>query len=186
MVYPTNNLFIGNLIKLSAVRASDAEQMALWQEDSDYLRRLDTDFAVPQSYDAIKDEDLKRGNNSNSIQFRLRTIENDCLIGFVALHNIEWNNQSCLLAIGIGNADYRGKGYGKDALWLILRYAFYELNLNRVGLDVISNNIPAIEAYKKVGFSVEGSMRNAVYRDGKYYDRIIMGILRNEWIEIQK
>jgi RimJ/RimL family protein N-acetyltransferase len=186
MVYPTKNLFLGNFIKLSAVRASDAEQIVKWQEDSNYLRRLDTDFAVLQSYESIKDQDLQQGTKSNSIQFRLRTINEDHLIGFVVLHSIEWNNQSCLLAIGIGDSDYRGKGYGKDALQLILRYAFYELNLNRVGLDVISNNIPAIEAYKKVGFTVEGSMRDAVYRDGQYYDRIIMGILRNEWLETQK
>lgn len=186
MVNPTTNLFTGNFIKLAAVRASDAEQMAKWQEDSNYLRSLDTDFAVLPTYDSIKEQDLQQGTKSNSVHFRLRTIENDHLIGFVELHSIEWNNQSCLLAIGIGDSDHRGKGYGKDALWLILRYAFYELNLNRVGLDVISNNISAIEAYKKVGFTVEGSMRDAVYRDGKRYDRIIMGILRNEWIEMQK
>ena len=186
MVYPTKNLFTGSLIKLSAVRANDAEQMARWQEDSNYLRTLDTDYAVLHSCDSIKDQDLKAGTKSNNIQFRLRTIENDQLIGFVALHSIEWNNQSCLLAIGIGDSDFRGKGYGKDALQLILRYAFYELNLNRVGLDVISNNKPAIVAYKKVGFKLEGSMRDAVYRDGQHYDRIIMGILRSEWIEMQK
>jgi len=58
--------------------------------------------------------------------------------------------------------------------------------LNRVGLDVISYNLQAIKAYEKVGFKVEGSMRSAVLRDGKKYDRVIMGILRDEWLEMQK
>ena len=93
----------------------------------------------------------------------------------------EWNNQCGLLAIGIGEEKFRSKGYGTDALRLILRYAFFELNLNRVGLDVISYNKRAVRAYEKVGFKVEGTMRESVLRDGHKYDRIIMSILRNEY-----
>jgi RimJ/RimL family protein N-acetyltransferase len=179
------DLFQGKLVKLSVSRDTDAEEMAVWQEDSDYLRKVDTDIAYPKSPLLIKEQDLSRGLRTNSFEFRLRTIENDCLIGFVALHSIEWNNQSSLLAIGIGDTNYRRKGFGSEALRLILRYAFHELNLNRIGLDVISYNTPAIEAYKKVGFKVEGQMRNAVLRDGKPFDRMIMGILHDEWEDMQ-
>lgn len=178
-----NDLFKGKLIRLIAVRNSDAEEMASWQEHSDYLRKVDTDFALPKSIEALRERDQSKG--AGNIEFRLRTLEEDKLIGFVALHGMEWNNQACLLAIGIGNPEYRGKGYGTEALNLILRYAFYELNLNRVGLDVISYNLPAIKAYEKAGFKVEGQMRSAVLRDGKQYDRVIMGILREEWMEKQ-
>ncbi|MBC6972792.1 GNAT family N-acetyltransferase [Bacillus sp. Xin] len=177
-----NNLFLGENIKLAAIRAEDIEQMALWQEDSEYLRNVDTDAAVPQSLHEIKDHELLKGRKSNGVSFMLRTIQEDILIGFVALHSIEWNNRAGLLAIGIGDKNYRGKGYGAEGLRLILKYAFYELNLHRVGLDVISYNKTAIEVYKKVGFKVEGCMREAVQRDGMSFDRIIMGILRNEWI----
>ncbi|MED1599171.1 MULTISPECIES: GNAT family N-acetyltransferase [Bacillus] len=177
-----NNLFLGENIKLSAIRAEDIEQMAIWQEDSEYLRNVDTDIAILQSLHEIKENELLIGKKSNSVSFMLRTIQDDSLIGFVALHSIEWNNRAGLLAIGIGDKNYRGKGYGTEGLRLILKYAFYELNLHRVGLDVISYNKSAIEVYKKVGFKVEGSMREAVQRDGKSFDRIIMGILRNEWI----
>jgi RimJ/RimL family protein N-acetyltransferase len=97
------------------------------------------------------------------------------------IHSIEWNNRSGLLAIGIGEQENRNKGYGSDALQLILRYAFHELNLNRVGLDVIEYNEKAIHTYEKAGFQHEGRLRAAVYRDGKSYDRILMGILRTEW-----
>ncbi|KFN04579.1 acetyltransferase domain protein [Bacillus clarus] len=181
-----NNLFLGNNIKLSAIRAEDAEGMAIWQEDSEYLRNVDTDIAAPQSLHEIQNDELLKGRKSNSISFMLRTIQDDILIGFVAIHSIEWNNRTGLLAIGIGDAKYRGKGYGAEALHLILKYAFYELNLNRVGLDVISYNEAAIALYKKMGFQMEGCMREAVQRDGKSFDRIIMGILRKEWIKLQK
>ncbi len=79
----------------------------------------------------------------NSVSFMLRTVQDDRLIGFVAIHGIEWNNRMGLLAIGIGDVNDRGKGYGREAIHLILKYAFYELNLH-VGLDVISYNKAAM------------------------------------------
>ncbi|MBG9617569.1 GNAT family N-acetyltransferase [Bacillus cereus] len=181
----TMNLFRNKTIKLLAMRETDAEVMAMWQEDSEYLRNVDTDVAFPQSLNEIASDGLLKGRRSNSVSFMVRTVQEDRLIGFVAIHGIEWNNRTGLLAIGIGDANDRGKGYGKEAIHLILKYAFYELNLHRVGLDVISYNKAAIALYKKIGFQMEGCMIEAVQRDGKCFDRIIMGILRDEWIGLQ-
>lgn len=176
------NLFKGNLVKLTSVRPEDAAIMATWEENSDYLRNLDTDIAYPHSV-AELEEDKERSHNS--AYFRLRTIEDDTLIGFVVIHSIEWNNRVGSLAIGIGDTNYQNKGFGSEALELILRYAFHELNLHRVGLDVIGYNGRAIRAYEKAGFVEEGRLRSAIYRDGNYSDRIIMGILRSEWEQQQ-
>ncbi len=156
----TMNLFQNKTIKLSAIKESDAEVMAMWQGDSEYLRNVDTDIAFPQSLQEIASDGLLKGRRSNSVSFMLRTVQDDRLIGFVAIHGIEWNNRMGLLAIGIGDVNDRGKGYGREAIHLILKYAFYELNLHRVGLDVISYNKAAIELYKKDGFS-----------DGRLYER---------------
>jgi RimJ/RimL family protein N-acetyltransferase len=177
----TSNLFTGKLIKLSTPRNEDTAIMAAWEEDSVYLRNLDTDIAYPRSFAQLEEENKR---SSGSKYFRLRTIEDDELIGFVVIHSIEWNNRSGLLAIGIGEQNNQNKGYGSEALQLILRYAFNELNLNRVGLDVIGYNERAIRAYEKVGFVVEGRVRSAVYRDGVYSDRIYMGILKSEWEKV--
>ncbi|WP_423408134.1 GNAT family N-acetyltransferase [Heyndrickxia sp. MSNUG] len=174
----TTNLFRGQFLKLTAKRDGDAEIIAKWDEDPEYLRNVDTDIARPRPHQSFENE----GNPSpNSFYFRLRTIEEDRLIGFVVIHSIEWNNRAGMLAIGIGDARDRNKGYGSDALKLILRYAFHELNLHRVGLDVIEYNAGAIRAYQKAGFQIEGRMRQAVHRDGKIHDRIMMGILGSEW-----
>lgn len=173
-----NNLICGQLVRLCASHPDDATKMALWSEDAEYLRNVDTDFAMPSPVESFEKPNEK---SSNSMEFRLRTLENDTFIGFVALFGIEWNNQCGKIAIGIGDPNFRNKGYGTDALQLILRYGFCELNLHRIGLDVISYNKRAIHAYEKVGFQVEGTMRESVLRDGQKYDRILMGILRNEY-----
>jgi RimJ/RimL family protein N-acetyltransferase len=175
------DLFRGQLVHLSAPREDDAEAFSRWSHDAGYLRAVDTDFARPITSKEAAERFPGGESDPNTVAFRIRTLEDDRLIGFVAIHSIEWNNRAALLAIGIGERGYRGKGYGTDALRLVLRYAFEELNLLRVGLDVISNNAAALRAYEKVGFVHEGTMRKAVLRDGRHHDRLIMGILCEEW-----
>jgi RimJ/RimL family protein N-acetyltransferase len=175
------NLFRGELIRLVAPAEEDAPVLARWSEDADYLRALDSDYARPVSAHEFATRLAPDQSDPNKVEFHLRTLQEDRLIGFVALHSIEWNNGAAMLAIGIGESAYRGKGYGSDALRLILRYAFNELNLHRVGLDVISNNTRAIRAYEGAGFQHEGTMRDAVLRDGSRHDRVLMSILRHEW-----
>jgi RimJ/RimL family protein N-acetyltransferase len=176
-------LFIGDRVKLTAPREDDVEIMVKWGEDAEYLRNVDTDMALPKTKEDWAEEGSTGSNTS--VYFRLRTIEQDELIGFAVIHSIEWNNRAGVLAIGIGQAQHRTKGYGTDALKLILRYAFHELNLDRVGLEVIDYNKGGIKAYEKVGFQLEGRKRSMVYRDGKRFDVIVMGILREEWQAIQ-
>jgi len=177
---PLANLFCGTHIRLAPFHPEDAEIAAHWTEDGEYQRQMDTDYARP-STPSEQAEMLTSRRSSNSINFALRTLEGDRLIGFVAIHSIEWNNQSGTLSMGIGEPEYRGKGLGGEALLLILNYAFNELNLYRVGLDVISSNERAIRAYRKAGFREEGRLRAAVYRDGQRHDRILMSVLRDEW-----
>ena len=177
---PLANLFRGNRIRLAPFHPKDAEIAAHWTEDGEYQRQMDTDFARP-STPAEQAEMLNSRRSPNSVNFALRTLEDDRLIGFVAIHSIEWNNQCGTLSIGIGEAEDRGKGLGGEAIDLILNYAFNELNLYRVGLDVISTNERAIRAYRKAGFREEGRLRASVFRDGERHDRILMCVLRDEW-----
>jgi RimJ/RimL family protein N-acetyltransferase len=82
----------------------------------------------------------------------------------------------------IGEKDTWGKGYGFEASILILKYAFHELNLNRIFLTVREDNINAIKLYKKVGFKEEGLLRQQVYNNNKYINMIIMSILKDEFL----
>lgn len=177
------DLFRGRLVRLAAPRADEAEAQSRWSEDAAYRRLMDSDWARPETVESYRG---RHGSGSNAAYFSLRTLADDRYIGFVVLHSIEWNNAAGILSMGIGERDYWGKGYGSDALRLILRYGFHELNLHRIGLDVHSTNARAIRAYEKAGFTHEGALREAGYRDGRRYDRLLMGILRPEWEAVQK
>lgn len=176
-----HRLFKGSRIRFTGKRPGDAEIMVKWEEDDFYPRLVDTDFARPNSVQAMAEQDAEESQDLSHVSFRIRTIDEDRLIGFAAIFNIEWNNRCATIALGIGDEKDRGQGYGTEALRLLLHYAFMELNLHRVGLDVIAYNEPAIRSYLRVGFKEEGRMREAVYREGHYYDRIMMGILKSEW-----
>ena len=88
------------------------------------------------------------------------------------------------MGIGIGEREFWGKGYGTDAMDLILRYAFVELNLRRVSLNVFEFNQRALRSYEKAGFQLEGRQRQVMQREGRRSDILYMGILREEWMAI--
>ena len=102
-------------------------------------------------------------------------------IGFCALHDIDHTNGSAELGIGIGEKDEWGKGFGTETLRILIDFAFGELRLHRVFLQVLAHNERAIHVYEQVGFSLEGTRREAVYRHGRYHDMHVMGILSAEW-----
>jgi RimJ/RimL family protein N-acetyltransferase len=99
------------------------------------------------------------------------------------IQSINWQMRNGQLTIGIPNPAERGKGYGGDAVRVLLRYAFWELNLGRAWLHVAAYNSAAIACFQKVGFQLEATLREAVYRDLQYHDMQVMGILYEEWQE---
>jgi RimJ/RimL family protein N-acetyltransferase len=176
------SLFHGKLVRLVApVLPDDAEYFARWNDDTEYLRQMDTDYFRPRNVDDYIEMTRGMRSSANMVMFHIRTLEDDRLIGFIAVHDIEWNNQAGKISVGIGDAEFRGKGYGSDAMRVAINYAFNELNLYRLGLDVNGNNPRAIRSYEKLGFKHEGAARQAIHRDGERHDRLFMGLLRLEW-----
>ena len=107
--------------------------------------------------------------------------EDDKLIGNVGLHKIDGINRRATIGIFIGKKDSRNKGYGTEAIKLILEYGFKYLNLNNIDLDVMEFNPRAIACYKKCGFKEYGRRRKSEFLYGKYYDRVSMDILAEEF-----
>lgn len=180
-----SDLFRGRLVRLAAQQASDWETLAAWFDDSEFQRLSSGWAAKPYSAEELKADDEKRRarEGESRYEFHVRTLCDDRLIGFVGLNDIRWNHGVARLGIGLGDRAYWGKGYGSDTMELILRYAFDELNLYRVGLGSAAYNERAIHVYEKVGFVHEGRKRGALMKDGKRYDGVVMGILREEWDE---
>lgn len=101
----------------------------------------------------------------------------------MSLISIDYKNRNAELIIDIGEPDYWGKGYGQEALQILLQYAFHELNLHRLSLRVFDFNERAIRLYSRMGFKQEGVMKETLFRNGAWHDIIYMGLLRSEYIK---
>ena len=174
-------LFSGELVRLAAIDPeSDAEIVARWSRDSEYWRLISPAPALPRTAQAVR-QNLEEEPSPTGFEFAIRTLAEDRFIGEVGLWVDGWAHEHAWLGIHIGERDYWGKGYGTDAIRLILRYGFTELGLRRVSLSVLATNARAIRAYEKVGFVVEGRTRHTTRYDGRWLDDVFMGILREEW-----
>ena len=103
------------------------------------------------------------------------------MIGTVSLENINHINRCATLGIFIGDKEFRSKGYGTEAIRLILEYGFKYLNLHSIRLDLLSANKRAHKCYLKCGFKDTGTSREEIFLNGKYYDKLHMDILENEF-----
>jgi RimJ/RimL family protein N-acetyltransferase len=180
------NLFQGKLVRLTV---EDPETLAplesRWSADSEYSRLLDWDparrFSVKNTQKWIE----KHFENEANFGFAIRTLDSDQIIGGIGLDGIRWTHRDCFVGIGLGDRTFWGKGYGTDAMRIILRYAFTELNLQRVTLDVFEYNQRGVRSYEKTGFVIEGRARGLILREGRRWDVIYMGILRDDWLKLE-
>jgi RimJ/RimL family protein N-acetyltransferase len=181
----TDQLFEGQLVRFAPPDGErDAEIVSKWTHDLDYLRLLSADIAKPLSPAQIKkqyEELEKDAEKHNAFNFAVRLKADDRLIGFARLYRIEWTHATGSLQIGIGDRNDRGQGYGTEALRMLLRYAFDELNLYRLAALTAEYNTGAIRFFERAGFVVEVRRRQAVQRDGQRWDAVMLGLLRDEW-----
>ncbi len=177
-----NNLFYGERVRLTALRPDDVATVTRWYDDGDFARMFQSSPAFPRSEAAIRRwiEDASRSSD-HAYAFAIRLLYSDDMIGYIEIDEIRWNHRSAWLAIGIGDAAHRGKGYGYEAMLLVLRFVFHEINLHRVQLNVFSYNAHAQRLYERLGFQREGVWREALLRDGVYHDLILYGLLAHEW-----
>ncbi|WP_338131255.1 GNAT family N-acetyltransferase [Cohnella rhizosphaerae] len=115
--------------------------------------------------------------------FVIAEVDTELYIGQIGLDAIDWKNRCGRIGIVIGKLERCGQGLGTEAMRLLCEYAFKELNLNRLELEVYDFNERAYRSYLKCGFVEEGRLRQKLYRNGRYADVIQMGLLRSEWTE---
>jgi RimJ/RimL family protein N-acetyltransferase len=179
------HLLYGRLVHLTTEEPQVmAEVISVWDRDSEFRRLLDSEpvnqFSVKQLADWIQQDQEK--DPPPVYAFDIRSLEEDRVLGFIGLAGNMFPHGDAFVGIGIGDRDFWGKGYGTDAMNVILRYAFQELNLRRVSLDTFEYNPRAIRSYEKAGFVHEGRAREYLLREGRRWDLIYMGILREEWL----
>jgi len=168
---------IGKKCYLSPLDVNDVEKFVEWLNDLELTKYL---LIYPH---IISIENEKGFLENLSKEHTYSIIDNDTneLIGNCGFNNIDHINQTAEVGIFIGNKKYWGKGYGTEALSLLLDYGFKALNLHNVFLKVYSFNERAVKSYEKIGFKIIGKIREALLRGKERHDIILMDILYNDF-----
>jgi RimJ/RimL family protein N-acetyltransferase len=171
----------GRLVVLRRHRRENLDAVLRWYRDPE-LARLTRYQTRPMTTEEIEHFFHSRLLSPEALAYAIHVRDDDRLIGLTTFSSLDADNGSALFHITIGEPDAWGKGYGTDTVRVMVRHAFRSLGLHRVALSVFSFNERAIRAYEKVGFRVEGRLREAIWRDGRYWDEVQMGVLRDEWL----
>ena len=179
-------LFEGQDIRFGPIDYDkDPEVESKWTHNAEFMQLYSIDPARPISAAIVKKQyeklEKRMEEERNFYHFMIRAKTDDHLIGKAMIARVEWTNGSGQIRIGIGSAEDRRKGYGTQAIKLLLRFAFAELNLFRVNADVPEYNEGAIALLKKFGFVEEVRRRQALERDGRRWDLLVFGLLKDEW-----
>ena len=171
---------VGKKCYLSPCSVEDAEKWTEWFNDLEVTLPLGDEAYTPFSLEKCQDN-VKHVIQHQEHVFSIIDCETDAPIGRCLLFNIDWVNRHAMLGIFIGEKTFWNKGYGQEAVTLLLDYAFTLLNLNSVMLGVMEFNERAILCYKKVGFKEIGRRRQARIIGDQKYDGILMDILAEEF-----
>ena len=182
------DLFRGELVRFTLEEPETSSKAEVrWQRDSELQRLMNTDPTQLSSEKKIKewfDKQVEEGPKPERYSFAVRTLAEDKFIGFLGLwvnliHSEAW------VGLGINEREFWSKGYGTDMMKLCLQYAFAELGVARVSLGLHEYNPRALRSYEKCGFRLEGRTRHDTLREGRRTDGLWMGILREEWLQMQ-
>jgi RimJ/RimL family protein N-acetyltransferase len=170
----------GELVRLRAIDEADVEPNYRWFNDMEVTRYLAVGYPPSRAREIEFLQRAATNDFASGLQLGIET-KDGVYIGNIGLHEIHPEHRAGLLGIAIGEKPYWSNGYGRDAITTLLRFAFGEMNLNRVSLHVFEFNERGIACYKRCGFQTEGRLREHYYGEGRYWDVFVMGILRDEF-----
>ncbi|MBA9025651.1 GNAT family N-acetyltransferase [Peribacillus huizhouensis] len=169
------------MVYLREITEGDLKVINKHRSDKELITSLVTPFRYINNETDDKWFQSYQNNRNNNIRCVICTKESDEVVGVAYLLNIDWITKSAEFGIFIGELNYRGKGIGKKATIEMLQHGFNDMNLNRIQIRVLENNIPAINLYNKMGFKEEGLLREAIFKNNEYHNLIIMSILKQEF-----
>lgn len=175
------NIFEGEQVRLRSYVKEDIPTLTKYLNHPEVSLMLLPTIAFPR----ILEEEYRwfeelRTTNNDKYSFAIEYKKDKSFIGGCSIRDIDLKNRTGLLSIFLGKRHFY-KGYGTDAMRLLVSFCFGEINLNKAKLYVFDFNKPAIKVYQRLGFTIEGTLRQEIFRNGRYHDVLIMGILRAEW-----
>jgi RimJ/RimL family protein N-acetyltransferase len=180
-------MIFGERIRLRAIERDDLPIFVKWVNDPDVKQGI----GIYLPYSMAEQEDWfdvmhKRPASEHNLAIELKEgtsqgEETWKMIGHCGFFNHDQRNASAEFGIMIGIKSYWDKGYGTEAVRLLVKHGFNTINLHRIYLRVLETNPRAIHAYEKAGFTHEGRQRQADFKNGKYIDLLVMSMLQNEF-----
>lgn len=170
------------MYKLRELERIDLDRINKWRNDQNLIACLGAPYRyINEDVDHEWYEKYLHARNNSVRCAIVDDKQEEVVLGLISLLDINSINRSGVIHIMIGDNENRGKGIGTFAVNEMIKHAFYNLNLRRIELGVLENNLPAIRLYEKTGFVREGVKRESNYKNGKYVSMIIMAILREDY-----
>jgi len=164
-------------VSLRALGTEDLERTLVWVNDPEVTRFTGTVYPISGSEHQLWYQELLKDGKRR--MFAVVTADGRH-IGNVGLKNIDWIARKAEVMFYIGEAQFRGKGYGKEAIAALVDFAYQRLNLRRLYANAFSYNERSIKSLERCGFQREGLLKDDVFRDGRYHDVVVLGVLRKE------
>ena len=178
------HMLAGRVASLRPLRASDRAISVRWRNDAEIRDNvLGYRFPVTEEMEAHWVDGVLKDQSRTRVVLAIEDKTDGAFVGLVYLNDIDWFVRNAEFGILIGERSRQGRGLAKDALALVANYAFGTLNLNRLYLRVVAFNKRALRLYRSFGFVEEGVQRRHAFLRGRYYDVVLMGLLRREFEE---
>jgi len=176
-------MLVGEKVRIRAIELDDLEKITEWRNTTEIMEYFYE--KEPLSLEMQRrwfERYLSRPEKER--YYLIETLCGDRPIGTVSLYNIDWRNRHCEFGrFFLCADDLRGKGYGKEALELILDFGFNHLNMAKIYCTTYLDNHRALSLYESVGFRRDGVLRQHIFRGGKYIDIALLSICSNEWFD---
>lgn len=172
---------VGEKVYLAPHRTEDAEQLYRWRNDLSLTEQIGSPTRLSSLESEI--DGIKSRNSGGDHHFGIFSLEDDTMLGYCGIRDFNWLHQSARVGIFIGDTKNQGKGYGTEAMALLVGFGFDYLNMHSIALSVLEFNERAIASYKKIGFREYGRSHESYRLHGQWHDWIEMEILEQWWRE---
>lgn len=168
----------GKITRIRPLEMDDLDLLYEWYNDQEFSYWISGNW--PETTLMRRDELEKRFYEEDPNRYAITDVK-DNLIGTIGFDQVNISARSARIFMGIGQKDLWGKGFGTDSLRIFIKFLFTQWNFRRLTAETWQNNTRAISCYQKLGFVVEGNLRESYYVDGKYFDAVILGLLKKDF-----
>ncbi len=172
-------MLVGSRVTLRALTEADLPRLTEFKNDVEFELLGGGDPPRPRTFELVREFFTEQAKDKDSPTFAIEA--DGQFIGDCGLFNADRRSGTAEVGIGIGDRDYRGRGYGREALGLLVEYGFRLQNFRKLWLEVHGSNERAIRSYRAVGFVEEGRQREQTWSGGRYEDVVLMALFRSDF-----